>query len=117
MQAGYLLELIRTEIPAGSDMVLMGDLNSVRNSNPDSYRLGGVTELLESGIFQDSRDLAQTSDLSGSWAGADFSLDYILVSPESFRISNFSVQKDLSVSNPSHHNPIMITCCFAGMEN
>lgn len=116
LQAGYLLDLIRKEIPAGADMVLMGDLNSIRNSQPESYRLGGVTELLESGLFLDSKDLAQHTDLSGSWVAADYSLDYILVSPETFRISDFSVQKNLSVPNPSDHNPIMIICRFAKTE-
>lgn len=113
LQAGYLLELIRKEIPAGADMVLLGDLNSIRNSQPEKNRLGGVTELLESGLFQDSKDLAHNTDLSGSWVYSDSSLDYILVTPESFCISDFSVQKKLSVPNPSDHNPIMITCSFA----
>lgn len=113
LQAGHLLRLIREELPSGSPIVLMGDLNGIRDSDPTGYRLGGITELLESGLFADIRDLATDSDWSGSWAGSDFSFDYILVTPGAFTVSRFSVKKSPEILNPSDHNPILATVRFA----
>lgn len=112
-QAGHLLRLMREEIPAGSAVVLMGDLNGIRDSEPAEYRLGGITELLASGLLADIRDLAEKTDWSGSWAGADFSFDYILVTPGAFTSTSFSVKKSPEIQNPSDHNPILAVADFA----
>lgn len=114
LQAGHLLRLIRTEVPAGMPVVLMGDLNGIRNSAPEEYRLGGITELLASGQLQDIRDIAADSDWSGSWAGADFSFDYILATPGAFTCSAFSVKREPEIYNPSDHNPILAAVRFSG---
>lgn len=112
-QAGHLIRLMREEIPAGSAVVLMGDLNGIRDSKPEEYRLGGITELLESGLLTDIRDLAEQTDWSGSWAGADFSFDYILVTPGAFTATRFFVKQSPEIQNPSDHNPILAVADYA----
>ena len=113
LQAGHLLDLMESELYEEDMVMLLGDLNSIREGgNAALVRFGGVNELLNSGKLVDSSDIAQTaSNFPSHVAGITF--DYILLKPNCFDVEKYMVQAALPITSPSDHYPVVVHLTFS----